>query len=280
MTATQLNLAWMLSTFVLAAQETAKGAYIVLDMAVPEVQDLVNRKYIKLNKKLHSEGNSVAAIAVKGAYAEDLIADLGLSYDESIGHVPVELRKPIEQATTEVAAQPEVAPAFNVSDAAVTEQAAQPAAPTFHGETAQPAAAAAPQVVEVVERRGKETAIALGVSYRPQTNNLASRAPQEEAYPYAEIVALKVAHPNETPSFHVVGKESKDVSGMIRRHAKRYEESHGVTFRAQKVGADDINGAGVRVFALSLAEAPARPNRKKGADDAGAAAAPQVPQPQ
>lgn len=277
MTATQLNLAWMLSTFVLAAQETAKGAYIVLDMAVPEVQDLVNRKYIKLNKKLHSDGNSVAAVAVKGAYAEDLIADLGLGYDESIGHVPVELRKPLEQATTEVAAQPEAAPAINVVDATVTEQAA----PTFHGDAAQSAnAAVAPQVVEVVERRGKETAIALGVSYRPQTNNLAQRAPQEEAYPYAEIVALKVAHPNETPSFHVVGKESKDVSGMIRRHAKRYEESHGVTFRAQKVGADDINGAGVRVFALSLAEAPARPNRKKGAEDVGAAAAPQVPQPQ
>ena len=263
----RLNTAWMLQTFILAAQQTASGSFMEADTAVAEINDLVERKYLKLNKKLMNEGTVVGAVVVKGAYAEDLIADLGLDYDTAILSVPADLRKPADVA--EVPTTP--APVAQFEQPAVVQATEQPVfadtpapVPQSTGMAVNTGTETTPHVVEVVERREKSIAIAVGVSYSaPAKNNLAQRAPQEEAYPYKEIVDLKIAHPNETPSFHVVGKETKDVSGMIRRHALRYEKSHNVTFRAQTVGADDINGAGVRVFALSMAEAPARPNRKK-----------------
>ena len=293
MTQAQLNLAWMFTTFILAAQQTNAGAFIEADTAYPEINDLVTRKYLKTNKRLLNDGTKVGAVVPAGAYAEDLIADLGLDPVEYMPKIPADLRKPTadqpavaaEQAAPVAAEQPaapavaQVAPTTELPAGTIGEQ------PQFHDQAAQTAADTtsaaigghvAVTTVETVTRRDQNIPIALGVAYvKPQSGLTRARAAasaQEEAYPYKEIVELKVANPTEAPSFHIVGKKSKDVSGMIRRHALKYEASHGVTFRAQGVDATDPNGTGVRVFALFTTEAPKRPERKPKTDTAPAAA--------
>lgn len=276
-----LNTAWMLSTLVLALQQSKAGSYIKVDPELPEIKDLVARKYIKTNKKLHNAEGTVAAVAVDGAFAEDLISDLGLDYETNIVTVPVDLRKDDAPATTPAAPQAPVAPvADQAAQPAVEqaiEQAQQPQAPAFYGEQAQ-AQTAAPQgelkigdgeyqVLNSVERRGKTIAIETGVAFVKKPTGFAKGTGRtnEEAYPYAELVAAKQANLGSAPSFHLADAKTKNVSSMIKRHALKYEVSHGITFRANAVDSTDPQGAGVRVYALTVEEAPARrATAKKG----------------
>ena len=271
-----LNTAWMLSTLVLALQQTNAGSYIKVDPDLPEVKDLVARKYIKTNKKLHNADGTVGAVAVEGAFAEDLITDLGLDYATNIVTVPANLRKDDEPETvpvvetTPAAPQAPIAPAAEPAIQQAVEQAQQPQAPAFYGEQEQ-APAAAPQgelkigdgeyqVLNQVERRGKTIAIETGVAFVKKPTGFAKGTGRtnEEAYPYAELVAAKQANLDSAPSFHLADAKTKNVSSMIKRHALKYEVSHGITFRANAVDSTDPQGAGVRVYALTVAEAPAR----------------------
>lgn len=275
-----LNAAWMLSTFVLALQQTKASSYIKVDPELPEIKDLVSRKYIKTNKKLHNAEGTVGAVAVDGAFAEDLISDLGLDYETSIVTVPVELRKddvpavldaPLAPQEPSAPAVPQVQEQAPAVEQAV-EQAQQPQAPAFYGEqpAQQPQAElkigdGEYQVLDEVERRGKSIAIETGIAFVKKPTGFAKGTGRtnEEAYPYAELVNAKIANPASAPSFHLADAKTKNVSSMIKRHALKYEASHGITFRANTVDASDPKGAGVRVYALTVAEAPARRATKK-----------------
>lgn len=280
-----MNKQWIVTTFIAALQATAQGSYVILDANVNEVKELKKLRYVSAKPSLHKQGSETAFVAQEGAYVVDLINDLSLNLEDYILQIPTELRKMSNSENTNVPAVPQIAADDAAPAAPHVELAtldAAPAAPQFH-EQQTPVTqlenavvdngviGATPYaVVNTVERDGKAIEIEVGIPFvKPSANRSKVAAGERaEAQPYKEIVEYKVANPTTTPSFHLSGRKTKDVSGLIRRHALKYEESHGVTFRASTAHADDPKGEGVRVTALFVSEAPPRPVRKKKDDAA------------
>lgn len=270
----ELNKTWIITTFAAVLAATARNEYAVLDSAWEEVKEMKKLTYITPKPKLHKDGTLIAYVASKDAHIEDLINDLGLNLEDYIDQIPAELRKmPNAENLPETDAAP-VVPAVPV---AATAEPVAAAIPTEHAEVVIPelseqAAPKAPivggdvsyAVVDKVTRGDSEIAIEVGIAYElPQVAaKRSSPKATAESQPYNEIATYKVAHPETAPSFHLAGRKTKDVSGLIKRHAERYEKSHGVTFRAAAARADDPLGEGVRVFALFNNEAPARRAKK------------------
>lgn len=123
------------------------------------------------------------------------------------------------------------------------------------------------QVVTVAQTRAGEVEIEVGVPFQVKLTKAEQRKQNAglEHHPYNTIAEFKAANPTQIPSFHVAGKKLKDMSSGVKRANKRYEDQGSdITFRAQRVGADDPKGEGVRVYAMFTSEAPAIRRAKKG----------------
>lgn len=128
-------------------------------------------------------------------------------------------------------------------------------------------------VATVVPTRSGEVEIEVGVPFTVKVTKAEQRKQNAglEHHPYSAIAEFKLANPTSTPSFHVADKELKDMSSSIKRANARFEkEGSQVTFRAQRADENDPKGAGVRVYALFVSEAPAQRTvrRKKDEDTA------------
>lgn len=285
-----LNRAWMVATFAQILAQTEAGSFVPVNSSYPEIIDLTERKYVKTNKKLHNKDGEVAYVAVKGANVVDLLTDLGYTAadrEELSTIISSELIDAMTQAqapqteNTAASAQPAVptapTPAATAAPVApavpampvATEQAVPatavptaadvaaniPAAPTLGGETlTQPATAAVAQqqTPEGVESAENNT-IDFDVDF-----TAAAGKPVSKTINYDALVQAKLAHPESKPSLHIAGKKSKDISVPVKKQAEYYEKANGITFRVRTVGESDPKGAGVRIFALTVEEAPER----------------------
>lgn len=279
-----LNRKWMVSTFVQILAATEAGSFVPVNSAYPEIIDLTERKYVKSNKKLHNKDGELAYVAVKGANVVDLLNDLGYTAadreelstiisSELIDAMAQSQQPQVTEPTTAQPAAPQVpaapatpapvAPAVPTTPetpvaAAAVPTAADvaaniPAAPTLGGEvlTAQ-TTAPVQQNLEGVSAGAESNAIDFDVDFG------AVGKPVSKSIDYDALVKAKLAHPETKPSIHIAGKKSKDISVPVKKQAEYYEQHHGITFRVRTVGDTDPKGAGVRIFALTVAEAPER----------------------
>lgn len=276
-----LNRKWMVQTFVQILAATEAGSFVPVNSAYPEIIDLTERKYVKQNKKLHNKDGEVAYVAAKGANTVDLLTDLGYTAadrDELSQIISSELIDAMTQAQTPAQPQTPVAPQVPAAPTApatpvapvpttpetpVTTAAAAPvvtaadvagnipAAPTLGGEVLGSTATASTAAVQQ-NLSGIDTgaAIDLDVSFDAK--------PVSKLIDYEGLVQTKLAHPESQPSIHIAGKKSKDISVQVKNQAEYYEKEKGITFRVRTVHDNDPKGAGVRVFALTVAEAPER----------------------
>lgn len=264
---TALNKDWQVTTFVQVAKATADGSYVPISPDYPEIKDLVERGYIKANKRLHNKDGLVAFVSVKGADAADLLIDLGYASNNPhlitlVSQDVIDVMTQLEQSTTtaapaaphvEVAPQPAVAPAPTPVAAPVAEAA--PVAPHVTPVVPAVEAAPAPMPAPVVQQSfvaQQPAATTGGIDL-----DVAFDAPKFENYDYAGLAAAKQANPSAHPSIWV-GKKSKDLSSQVKAAAQHYEQSVGITFRVRAVKATDPKGAGSRIYALTVAEAPPR----------------------
>lgn len=269
-----LNRAWQVATFVSILAATEAGSFVPVNAAYPEIIDLVDRKYVKKNTKLHNKDGNVAFVAMKGATAVDLLTDLGYTAadrDELSQIISQELIEAMTTAQTQ--AQPQVAaaaaprapqiPAAPIAPAAQAETpvtASTPAAPTVGGAVA-PIATAAPVLPRTDGAAQSQPALDLGMSdeidFGVAFTTVASK-PSSKTLNYDGLVKAKLADLTSQPSLHVAGRKAKDLSAPVKRQAEYYEKTNGITFRVRSVGDTDPKGAGVRIFALTLEEAPER----------------------
>lgn len=250
-----LNVAWMVNVLAQAIEATASGSYVpVGDHA--EIHAMRDAGFIKFDKRKKDENNSWMATAAEGVTVTQLEQ-----------HFTAQDTAP--QIQTEAAAIP-AAPAF---EAPALEQTAAPqftaeqapAAPVVHGEFVGQQLEA-PVVVDTVTIGDNAIEIESGIAYVKHVPvGLRNVAPRSEKYPFEQLATLKQQSTdvNFVPSFHIANMQTKNFSNTVTRANEKYEASHGVTFRAQRAPANDPKGEGVRVFAMSLDQAPARQSRKK-----------------
>lgn len=259
-----LNREWQKQVFAQALSAVANGTYIFVGPQYPEIEDLVARGFLKLDKRKKDAEGNVSAVAVDGITQDHVDAVLSTA-DAAPAPAPV--------ATETLAPTPAPAPA--PAPAPIAEQ------PVFDGE---PAATVSDvvlgstehSVIDTVALGGENFEIETGVQFVKRAPNIAALARstvREDKYPFAAIADLKLKpeHINDDtflPSFHIANKQLKNMSGMLKRFIEKYEATTDVTFRAQQVKANDPKGEGVRVFAMNKHTAPARksPAKKKGAD--------------
>lgn len=266
----QLNIQWMITVMQQAIAARDQGTNIFVS-DFPEIADLAARGFLIINKrKKDADGNWYATAAAN--LTNDVVT-------AALTVPPVPVPEPVDTlAQTAV-------PQFDAAQA--------PAAPPVAAEGEVAIGGGTPrQVLETFANAdGDQFELEVGVAFVKRSNIAglnAARQPRAEKYPFSKIADLKrdnIANDAFVPSFHIANKESKNISGMVTRNNEVYEKSHGVTFRAQQVGAEDPKGSGVRVFAMSIAQAPARKraNKKEAAPsaetlvDSGAQTAAQVP---
>lgn len=278
-----LNREWQIGVFAQALAATVDGAYIFVGPTIPEVEDLVAKGFLKLDKRKKDEAGNVSATAVSGV-TEDQVRAALTAADVAAAPVPA----PVPTATETLAPQtpaPVPAPAADT-----TVQLAATAQPVFNNAETQLAVgdvvlgSTDHAVVDTVELGGEQFEIETGVQFVKRAPNIAniSRQPREDKYPFAVIAELKARPENIDndeflPSFHVANKQLKNMSNLMSKYIKQYEASHGVTFRGRQVkeSDNDPKGAGVRIFAMNPKTAPERksPIRKKTAATAETLAA-------
>lgn len=132
---------------------------------------------------------------------------------------------------------------------------------------------ATPAVIETVTIGDAAIAVQTGIAYvkyKPKAPVRKTPTARPEKYPFSVIAKLKYDNmhsdnPDENfiPSFHVAGVISKNFNGNISRANPKIEEMYGVTLRGVNAAPNDPNGAGVRVFCMSLEQAPARKPKKE-----------------
>ena len=275
----QLNIQWMITVMQQAIDARDQGTNIFVS-DFPEIADLAARGFLVINKrKKDADGNWYATAA------ENLTNDVVTAALTAAAAAPAPTPAPV----------PVPAPVDTLAQTAVPQfdTATAPAAPPVAAEGEVAIGGGTPrQVIDTFANAdGDQFELEVGVAFVKRSNIAglnAARQPRVEKYPFSKIADLKrdhIANDAFVPSFHIANKESKNISGMVTRNNEVYEKSHGVTFRAQQVGAEDPKGAGVRVFAMSIAQAPARKraNKKEAAPsaetlvDSGAQTVAQVP---
>lgn len=288
----EVNAQWQFDTmaWLIANQIAGQVSVYKVEEAKDELEDLKKRKYISIGRK-PDENGAVVLKPLDDVYLEDLVDDLGLPQELKLQIAP-EMRKPVEQtdmtqatqaptiaeAAPEIPAVPfngavaETAPQIQPMPAEVAEVAAQP---TFHGNEQAGATGAVvvgagvPTVMATVVAAAGEFALEVGVPFKvaePSQKKAGSAA--AERYPFSALVDMKLANPDQAPSFVVADKKMSNLSTTLKRASERYEESKGVTFRGT------TEGTGVRVHALFVTEAPARRVSKKAAPAVDVQAAP------
>lgn len=268
-----LNLAWMLSVLQQAIANTASDQPTWVG-EFPEITALKDAGLIKIDKRKKGEEAGTYWASATETASE---AAFHTAFPATAAPAPAPAA-PVETAPAPVAPQfdgvqqdvPAPAPA---PAAPVTEQAAPVATDTVIGTDA------APQVVDTVTIGDSTISIQTGIAFvkhKPTPPKRSDAADRPEKYPFSVLAKLKYdnmhsATPdaNFIPSFHVANVATKNFSGNVTRANPKYEASHGVTFRVTAAAPNDPNGAGVRVFCMSVDQAPARATRKaKTADGA------------
>lgn len=265
----------MVSTFIQILTATENGSFVPVNAEYPEIIDLTERKYVKQNKKLQNKDGLVAYVAVKGANVVDLLTDLGYTAadrEELSTIISSELIEAMTQAQAPQAPSAEATPAApqvpqapqvpaapavpTATDAAQT----VPAAPTLGGAVLAQATTPVAAVAETAPAVQQELAVGEVVSTIDFDVDFVAPAgkPTSKTIDYDGLVKAKLARPDTKPSLHIAGKKSKDISVPVRKQAEYYEQHNGITFRVRTVGDSDPKGAGVRIFALTVAEAPER----------------------
>lgn len=264
-----LNRKWQVATFVSILTATESGSFVPVSPSYPEIVDLVDRKYVKKNAKLHNKDGNVAFVAVKGATVVDLLTDLGYTAADS-NELSEIISQEVIQAMTQAQAAAAAPQAPQVPQ--VPQTPAIPVAPALGGEqpAANAVAPAIPATTEVVQPAipvipaiaATETQVqpAYASSGDVDLDVVFSSAATKPAsnINYDAVVKAKLADPSKTPSIHVAGRKAKDLSGAVKRQAEYYEQHNGITLRARTVGDNDPKGAGTRIFALTVEEAPER----------------------
>lgn len=273
-----LNRTWQSQVFAQALAASIGGTYIFVGAQHPEVQDLVDRGFLKLDKRKKDADGNVSATAVEGVTQDQVDATLAAA-DAQAQPAPAPTPAPVETLAPEPVPAPAPAPTAPVDTLAATAQ------PVFNATAAATAGdvvlgGTEHTVLDTVELGGEQFEIETGVQYVKRSPNIANiaRTPREDKYPFAALADAKRARLEDDtflPSFHVAGKQLKNMSNLLSKYIKKYEASHGVTFRGQQVKDNDPKGAGVRVFAMNPATAPERksPIRKKDAATAETLAA-------
>lgn len=131
------------------------------------------------------------------------------------------------------------------------------------------------QVVGQAESKNGTFEIEVGIPFHKKATGFVKgqgrNAEWKPAYPFNEIAENKIQsgiHSDQLPSFHVAGKEVRDMSTQVKRANEVWEAKEiagttdRITFRSANVGAEDPKGAGVRVYAMALSTAPAIRKRK------------------
>jgi len=283
-----LNRNWQSQVFAQALAASVNGTYIFVGAQHPEVQDLVDRGFLKLDKRKKDADGNVSATAVEGITQDQVDATLAAA--DATAPTPAATPAPVETLAPEPAPAPAPAPtAAPVPTPAPVDTLAQTAQPVFGADQNATAVSTSGDVVlggtdhtvlNTVELGGEQFEIETGVQYVKRSPNIANiaRTPREDKYPFAALADAKRERLDDDtflPSFHVAGKQLKNMSNLLSKYIKKYEASHGVTFRGQQVKENDPKGAGVRVFAMNPATAPERksPIRKKDAATAETLAA-------
>ena len=265
---TKLNTAWMLNVLQQAIANTAAGEPIFVG-AHPEIIALRDAGFLKIDKrKKGEEAGTFAAVATETASEVAFHAAF-----------PAEVAQPVP-APLPVADAPQFEPAapaepqFEAPAPAPAPAPAAPLAPPVDQDSTEAVVIGAqgtPAVVDTVTIGDSTIAIQTGIAYvkhkpKPPERKTVARV---EKYPFSVLADMKRANMQSpeasdsfVPSFHVAGVVTKNFSGNVTRANEIYENSHGVTFRATTTGVDDVNGAGVRVFCMTIAQAPARATRK------------------
>jgi len=288
-----MNKQWQSQIFAQALAATLSGTHIFVG-DYPETHDLVERGFLKLDKRKKDGEGNWSATAVAGVTQDQVDAALNADAAPAPAPAPAPVTT-LENVAVETApittlenTVTQIPTPATPDNTAVLQATAQP----VFGDTQVAAAAAAAgdtviggadhAVVDTVTLGEDTFAIETGVQFvkrAPNTANLKRATVREDKYPFAAIADLKAKPENINndeylPSFHIVGKQVKNMSGMLARYIAKYEASHGVTFRAQQVKAGtDPQGDGVRVFAMNKTTAPARksPSKKKGTEQAATA---------
>ena len=307
MTTQNLNLEYLLAVFRACVTANEQGSYAVVPSENPEVKQLVKQNYIKINKRLHNADGNVAAVLVDGANEADLRVDFEIPDFPAEEQAPAAPVAPVEASVAPAAPfEAQQAAPFHTPEAAVQEvqQAPQfepavqqefvgmvdqqiPEAPVTPPANDQLPEVTAPKVEEegriligvdefdvvaTAQTRKGEVEIDVGVPFVikvPKT----TRAKKGEGsglehHPFKQIAEYKMANPSTAPSFHVPGKEVKDMSSQVKRaNAAQEKENSVVTFRAQAADATDPKGPGVRVYALFVSEAPEQRKSSKKATE-------------
>lgn len=290
-----LNLAWMITVVQQAIDARDQGTNIFVGN-FPEIADLSARGYLEVNKRKKDADGNWFAVAPAGLTIETVSAALNPATAAPVAPVVQEVQQPAPVAPVAEATAVTQQPAPAVADTlapATAPSLAETAQPQFASQPAVTPAAGeviigqglAHQTLNTVQNAENESFdIDVGVAYVKRSNiaalQNAVRKPRPEKYPFSVIANLKLdpanlVNPAFVPSFHIANKESKNISGIVTRNNDLYEKQ-GVTFRAQQVDANDPKGAGVRVFAMSVDQAPARKtaNKKKAAAAAAVSEAP------
>lgn len=269
MTAHQLNTAWMLSVLQQAIANTAAGAPIFVGDH-PEINALRDAGFLKIDKR--KKGDEAGTY---WAQATDTANEANFNAAFLAPAAPTALTDPnTTPATLEDTATPQFEQAAHAAPAPPPLAPAPLAAPvsTDQAESTVIGANSNPQIVDTVVIGDTSVAIQTGIAYVKHKPKPPTRDPntvRAEKYPFSVLANMKrdnmhsaTPDDNFVPSFHVAGAVTKNFSGNVTRANETYEASHGVTFRSTNAAADDVNGAGVRVFCMSIAQAPARATRK------------------
>lgn len=272
----QLNTVWMLSVLHQIIANTANEQPTFVGDC-PEITALKDAGLIKVDKRKKGEE--------EGTFAATATA----TASEAAFHAAFPADAAVEVAQAPVPA-PAPAPAPAPVDTSIPQFDAAPAPATAAADTGDAVvigAGSQPAVIGTAVIGDTEVQIQTGIAFvkhKPQPPKRNGATERQEKFPFLQLAELKRANmlsdapnPDFVPSFHVAGAVTKNFSGNITRANPRYEESHGVTFRATQAGKDDPNGEGVRVFCMSIDQAPPRASRKAKAQAAEAAQTAETP---
>lgn len=275
---TQLNTEWMLTVLRQAMANAASGSPIFVG-DFPEIEALKQAGLLKVDKrkKGEEEGTFYATATEQASEAAFYAAFPPVQVQEAApapaapavtDYVP-QFEPATQTAPVEQQAAPAPAPAPALAPAPAVQEAA---------DAVVIGADATPTTVDTATIGDTQFAIQTGIAFvkhKPKPPARKEGTVRQEKYPFSVLAKLKLdnmnsEHPDDNfiPSFHVAGAVTKNFSGNISRanegteNNAGYEKTHGVTFRATQAAPNDPCGEGVRVFCMSLAQAPARQQRK------------------
>lgn len=286
-----LDLAWMTSVMQQAIEATELQSNIYVGNFA-ETLALHEAGFIKIDKRKKDPEGNWYAVAIEGKTVAQMTEHFNAVNAAAAAQQAAEQQAAPAPLIDPALAAPAPATEAYAAPAPVLQEYAAPAAdlaataqPQFAADTAAPAAQPTaaqlnnvigevletPQVLNTVPVGDSAIEIVVGVPFIkhvPVGIQRKESTPRTEKYPFLQMADLKRGAIAEgkvdfIPSFHVAGAKTKNFASTVTRANNTYEKSHGVTFRATQAHANDPNGAGVRVYAMSLDQAPARATRKK-----------------